>query len=187
MTYIALFSVSSVLSLMLVKAIFVPSGDQLGLKSSALLSVSLVTPLPSAAFMTYISRLPLSLLLSKAIFVPSGDQLGSPSDALLSVSLVCPLPSSAFMMYISYVSGSPLMPLTKAICPFGPGNVPAHVLSLLWIIRRLDSSRIVEVARKANLVRRCESTTLLLPLLPRIFVVASIISKNGFVMPVFKL
>src|SRR5215211_525226 len=69
MTYISWFATfpSSVPSLLVLKAIFVPSGDHLGLESSARLSVSLVNPLPSA-FMTYMLLFP-SLSLSKAIFV----------------------------------------------------------------------------------------------------------------------
>src|SRR5215208_1451497 len=69
MVYISWFAMfpSSVLSLLVLKAIFVPSGDQLGLESSARLSVSRVNPLPSA-FMTYMLLFP-SLSLSKAIFV----------------------------------------------------------------------------------------------------------------------
>jgi hypothetical protein len=86
----------------------------------------------------------------------------------------------------------PSLLLLKAICPFGPGNVLAHALWLIWIARRLDSSSssIAEVAkRKANLVGTCESTTSLILLLS-MFVVAAIIiifSKNGFVISLFKL
>lgn len=58
------------------------------------------------------------------------------------LSVVSPLPSSAFMTYIAYNSNSPAGPLTKAICPFGPGNVPAHAIWLIWIAKRLDGSSI---------------------------------------------
>jgi hypothetical protein len=44
--------------------------------------------------------------------------------------------------------------LEKAICPFGPGNVPAHALWLIWTARRrLDSMSIAETAKPPNLVR----------------------------------
>src|SRR5215208_2257300 len=88
MTYISWFSKfsCSVLSLLVLKTIFVPSGDQLGLESFAGSSVSRVSPLPSA-FMTYMLAFP-SLSLSKAIFVRSGDQLGSESFALTLGKLV---------------------------------------------------------------------------------------------------
>jgi hypothetical protein len=44
--------------------------------------------------------------------------------------------------------------LAKAICPFGPGNVPAHALWLIWTARRrLDSMSTAETAIPPNLVR----------------------------------
>ena len=44
--------------------------------------------------------------------------------------------------------------MEKAICPFGPGNVPAHALWLIWTARRrLDSMSIAETAKPPNLVR----------------------------------
>jgi hypothetical protein len=85
----------------------------------------------------------------------------------------------------------PSLSLLKAICPFGPGNVPAHALWLIWITERLGSSRMVEIAkRKANLVETWESTIPLILLLP--FLVATIFaSKNGLftavVFSIFKL
>ena len=58
----------------LLKAIFVPSGDQSGLASIPGAVVSWVTSLPSA-FITKMSvSKPTSLV--KAILVPSGDQAG---------------------------------------------------------------------------------------------------------------
>jgi hypothetical protein len=65
------------------KAIFVPSGDQAGSKSSNGLLVRLVCPDPSA-FITKISSSPVRLL-TKAIFEPSGDQAGWPSSAAFVV------------------------------------------------------------------------------------------------------
>ena len=62
--------------------------------------------------------------------------------------------------------------LLQAICPFGPGNVSAHALWLIWITERLgssssSSSSIAEVAkRKANLVGTWESNIPLILLLP---------------------
>ena len=56
------------------KAILLPSGDHVGLLSTAVLLVSLVSPEPSW-FMTYISKLP-SRFVAKAIFVPSGENTG---------------------------------------------------------------------------------------------------------------
>ena len=53
--------------------------------------------------------------------------------------------------------------MEKAICPFGPGNVPAHALWLIWTARRrLDSMSIAETAKPPNLVR---AGTQLLPFL----------------------
>jgi hypothetical protein len=78
--------------------------------------------------------------------------------------------------------------LLKAICPFGPGNVPAHALWLIGITERLGSNKIAEIAkRKANLVGIWESTTLL-TLLLSMFVVAVIIlfSRKGFSISIFK-
>jgi hypothetical protein len=46
--------------------------------------------------------------------------------------------------------------LAKAICPFGPGNVPAQALWLIWTARRrLASTSIAETAKPPNLVRAC--------------------------------
>ena len=69
-----------------------------------------------------------------------------------------------------YISKLPSLLLLKAICPFGPGNVPAHGLRLIRITERLSSSsssRIAELAkRKANLVGTWESNIPLILLLP---------------------
>src|SRR5918997_765998 len=107
--------------------------------------------------MEYISLSP-SLKLTNAIFSPSGDQLGSKSFASSSVNLVWSLPSS-LMVYISWL---PSLSLLKAICPFGPGNVPAHALWLIGITERLGSnSMIAETAkRKATLAGTGEPTAL---------------------------
>src|SRR5215211_6799650 len=88
-----------------------------------------------------------SLKLTNAILSPSGDQLGSKSFASSSVNLVTSLPSS----FIVYISKLPFLLLLKAICPLGPGNVPAHALWLVGITRRLGRSSIAEIPkRKAN-------------------------------------
>ena len=61
--------------------------------------------------------------------------------------------------------------MAKAICPFGPGNVPAHALWLIWTARRkLDSMRIAESAKPPNLVGA--GIRLLLILILSLFVVA---------------
>jgi hypothetical protein len=87
---------------LLVKAIFVPSGDQAGPPSSAGSFVRLVCPLP-LAFMTKISPLPGNEVLRlNAIIVLSGDQAGPRSTAVLFVTLVGWLPS-AFMTKISWL------------------------------------------------------------------------------------
>ena len=78
-----------------VKAIFVPSGDQLGTRSLARLALTLVWSEPSV-FITYIWAWP-SLREKKAILEPSGDQEGASSTpAELLVTLVW-LEPSAFM------------------------------------------------------------------------------------------
>jgi hypothetical protein len=75
------------------------------------------------------------------------------------------------------------MSLSKAICPFGPGNVPAHALWLIWTARRiLDSISIAETAKLPNLVRA--GTQLLLILIFSLFVVAIefvlLLSNDGY-------
>jgi hypothetical protein len=75
------------------------------------------------------------------------------------------------------------MSLSKAICPFGPGNVPAHALWLIWTVRRriLDSISIAETAKLPNLVR---AGTQLLILIFSLFVVAIefvlLLSNDGY-------
>ena len=75
------------------------------------------------------------------------------------------------------------MSLSKAICPFGPGNVPAHALWLIWTARRriLDSISIAETAKLPNLVR---AGTQLLILIFSLFVVAIefvlLLSNDGY-------
>src|SRR5918996_453625 len=103
-------------SMLLPKAIFVPSGDQLGSVSHVGLVVNLVWLLPSAAFMTYISWFSNSswvesLSVLKAIFVPSGDHLGLESFAGSYVSWVSPLPSA----FMTYMLEFPSRSLSKAI------------------------------------------------------------------------
>jgi hypothetical protein len=73
--------------------------------------------------------------------------------------------------------------LAKAICPFGPGNVPAHALWLIWTARRrLDSISIAETAKPPNLVRA--GIQLLLILILSLFVVAIefviLLSNDGY-------
>ena len=76
------------------------------------------------------------------------------------------------------------MSLSKAICPFGPGNVPAHALWLIWTARRriLDSRSIAETAKLPNLVRA--GTQLLLILIFSLCVVAIefvlLLSNDGY-------
>ena len=76
--------------------------------------------------------------------------------------------------------------LLKAICPFGPGNVPAHALWLIWITERVgSSSSIAEVAkRKANLVGTWESNIPLILLLP-IFVATILHQKTVYLLRLF--
>ena len=76
--------------------------------------------------------------------------------------------------------------LLKAICPFGPGNVPAHALWLMWITERLgSSSSFAEVAkRKANLVGTWESNIPLILLLP-IFVATILHQKTVYLLRLF--
>ena len=84
-----------------------------------------------------------------------------------------------------YISKLPSLLLLKAICPFGPGNVPAHALWLIWITERLSSSRIAEVAkRKANLVGTWESNIPLILLLP-IFVATISHQKTVYLLGLF--
>ena len=70
-------------------------------------------------------------------------------------------------------------------------NVSAQALSWLWITNKLDTSRIAEIVKKANLfgIRECVTPSLIL-LLP-LFVVAIILSKKGLsavvVSSIFKL
>ncbi|HKG72066.1 MAG TPA: hypothetical protein VKA87_09205 [Nitrososphaeraceae archaeon] len=73
--------------------------------------------------------------------------------------------------------------MAKAICPFGPGNVPAHALWLIWTARRrLDSISIAETAKPPNLVRA--GIQLLLILILSLFVVAIefviLLSNDGY-------
>ena len=75
-----------------------PFGDQIGHASPSSLSVSWVTPVPSA-FITKVSKSP-SRSLVKAICLPSGDHAGDRSSSSLSVSWVTPVPS-AFITKIS--------------------------------------------------------------------------------------
>jgi hypothetical protein len=72
--------------------------------------------------------------------------------------------------------------LEKAICPFGPGNVPAHALWLIWTARRrLDSMSIAESAKPPDLVR---TGIQLLILILSLFVVAIefdiLLSNDGY-------
>ena len=73
--------------------------------------------------------------------------------------------------------------LLKAICPFGPGNVPAHAGWLIWVARRRPDSRsIAETAKPPNLVGA--GTQLLLILILSLFVVAIefviLLSNDGY-------
>jgi hypothetical protein len=53
--------------------------------------------------------------------------------------------------------------LEKAICPFGPGNVPAHAIWSIWTARRrLDSMSTAETAKPPNLVLACVGLLLLI-------------------------
>ena len=85
-----------------------------------------------------------------------------------------------------YISKLPSLLLLKAICPFGPGNVPAHGLRLIRITERLSSSsRIAELAkRKANLVGTWESNIPLILLLP-IFVATISHQKTVYLLGLF--
>jgi hypothetical protein len=78
--------------------------------------------------------------------------------------------------------------LLKAICPFGPGNVPAHALWSIGITRRLGRSRIAETAkRKPNFVETLERTNPLILLQP-VFVATIFEFKKGlFALVVFSI
>ncbi len=81
----------------LTNAILVPSGDQVGLWSTAGGRPVSWTGFDPSAFITKMSEWERSpRLLVKAIFVPSGDQTGDPSDAGSLVRFISPDPS-AFM------------------------------------------------------------------------------------------
>jgi hypothetical protein len=101
-----------------VKAIFRPSRDQAGSKSSPFAVVSRATIVPSG-FIVKMSKADPSLserLLPNAISEPSGDQAGSPSGCFVNVSCVTLAPFES----ITQMLGPPMRSLMKAIrCPFG--------------------------------------------------------------------
>jgi hypothetical protein len=74
--------------------------------------------------------------------------------------------------------------MEKAICPFGPGNVPAHALWLIWTARRrLDSMSIAETAKPPNLVRAVNQLLLLILILSLFVVVVGfviLLSNDGY-------
>jgi hypothetical protein len=85
-------------------------------------------------------------------------------------------------MSFSSSSGGVSLLLLKAICPFGPGNVPAQALWLIWIARRrLDSMSIAETAKPPNLLL---TGIRLLILILSLFVVAIgfviLLSNDGY-------